>query len=285
MFSASGMNASGIEEAALRVLPAHERLDADRRGRSPASALGWKCRTISSSSIAAPQVGDQLEVLARVAVDAVVGRRRVPGVRRAWRRTSRRRRAGAASRGRRRARGRARCRRWPRPRRRSPRARAARRSPRARGSLASIAASGPSTSVISTANSSPPSRATESPARSVSVRRAPTVHSSRSPLWWPSVSLISLKRSRSIISTASCASRAASLIALVDAVVEEHAVRQFGDVDRAARRTRSRRRARAHAATSHGPAGEHDVEHGEHGEHDPHHDRVVEPRTGNLRRL
>ena len=56
------------------------------------------------------------------------------------------------------------------------------------------------TSVVSgesTPNSSPPIRATVSLARTVSRNRSATSCSSTSPAWWPSVSLISLKRSRS----------------------------------------------------------------------------------------
>ena len=53
-------------------------------------------------------------------------------------------------------------------------------------------------------NSSPPSRATVSDSRSAASRRCPTSISSASPAAWPSESLISLKRSRSITTTASC---------------------------------------------------------------------------------
>ncbi len=68
--------------------------------------------------------------------------------------------------------------------------------------------------VTSTANSSPPSRAIESPSRSASWRRRLTSRSSRSPLAWPRVSLTSLKRSRSIMNTASSLpSRAAAEMA------------------------------------------------------------------------
>ncbi len=49
-----------------------------------------------------------------------------------------------------------------------------------------------------TANSSPPSRATVSVARTHAVSRAATRFSSSSPTWWPSESLIVLKRSRSM---------------------------------------------------------------------------------------
>ena len=46
----------------------------------------------------------------------------------------------------------------------------------------------------STANSSPPSRATTSPGRTLWVSRWPTICSSRSPTGWPRVSLTSLNR-------------------------------------------------------------------------------------------
>src|SRR5205823_4836777 len=52
------------------------------------------------------------------------------------------------------------------------------------------------------ANSSPPRRATVSPPRSTLCRREPMRWSSRSPLWWPSVSFTSLNRSRSMSITA-----------------------------------------------------------------------------------
>ena len=60
----------GVEEAALRVLPAHERLDAGTRpGRQV--GLGLEVQDELVLVDRAPQVGDQLEVLARVAVGAV----------------------------------------------------------------------------------------------------------------------------------------------------------------------------------------------------------------------
>ena len=64
---------------------------------------------------------------------------------------------------------------------------------------ASAAVSTPSTS---TANSSPPRRATVSPARRVRSRRREIWMSSWSPARWPSESLTTLKRSRSRKSTA-----------------------------------------------------------------------------------
>ena len=69
------------------------------------------------------------------------------------------------------------------------------------------------------ANSSPPRRATSSPSRSTVRRRLPTRSITRSPLKWPSESLISLNRSRSISNTATMppggqSARARSVIAL-----------------------------------------------------------------------
>src|SRR5476651_1114425 len=57
--------------------------------------------------------------------------------------------------------------------------------------------SAPPMSVRMMTNSSPPCRLTVSTARTHLTSRAATSLSSRSPTWWPSVSLISLKRSRS----------------------------------------------------------------------------------------
>ena len=51
---------------------------------------------------------------------------------------------------------------------------------------------------MSTANSSPPSRASRSLSRTSRPSRTAISCSSRSPWWWPSVSLTSLNRSRSM---------------------------------------------------------------------------------------
>ncbi len=59
----------------------------------------------------------------------------------------------------------------------------------------------PTPEEISTANSSPPRRATTSESRSAVRTRVPTSRSARSPTGWPSVSLIALKRSMSKSST------------------------------------------------------------------------------------
>ena len=61
-----------------------------------------------------------------------------------------------------------------------------------------------------TTNSSPPRRLTVSPSRTPSASRRATDRSRPSPMWWPSESLICLKRSRSMNSTATrcCVRRA-----------------------------------------------------------------------------
>ena len=64
------------------------------------------------------------------------------------------------------------------------------------------ASAAPTTSGSRMPNSSPPRRATVSAVRSVVLRRSATSWSSTSPWWWPSVSLTSLKWSRSMIITA-----------------------------------------------------------------------------------
>ena len=66
--------------------------------------------------------------------------------------------------------------------------------------------SGRPASSSSTANSSPPRRATESPSRTQPSRRSATVFSSSSPAAWPKRSFTDLKPSRSRNSTAICRS-------------------------------------------------------------------------------
>jgi len=68
------------------------------------------------------------------------------------------------------------------------------------------AASADSRSGSTTANSSPPSRATVSPARRQCCMRVPIARSSSSPEPWPSVSFTRLKRSRSTKSSPTCQS-------------------------------------------------------------------------------
>mmetsp|Transcript_41310 Transcript_41310/g.100812 ORF Transcript_41310/g.100812 Transcript_41310/m.100812 type:complete len:213 (+) Transcript_41310:2-640(+) len=67
----------------------------------------------------------------------------------------------------------------------------------ARSSSASTAAAAAGVWGSSTANSSPPTRATESSLRKLLASRPPTAWSTASPAAWPSVSLIRLKWSRS----------------------------------------------------------------------------------------
>ena len=71
-------------------------------------------------------------------------------------------------------------------------------------SATSIASLGSASASISTANSSPPSRAAVSPARRQLVSRSLTTRSSASPAEWPRLSFTVLKSSRSMNSTASC---------------------------------------------------------------------------------
>ena len=89
----------------------------------------------------------------------------------------------------------------------------ARRPPQADGSSERIAVSRPSATRIasvasarssSTANSSPPSRASTSVRRSRLRSAVPTLAIRSSPAEWPSESLMYLKLSRSIASTAAC---------------------------------------------------------------------------------
>ena len=65
-----------------------------------------------------------------------------------------------------------------------------------------------------TQNSSPPKRATVSPGRSTSIRRVASMHRSSSPALWPSESLTSLKRSRSMNSTATDVRRRAAWLSV-----------------------------------------------------------------------
>ncbi len=73
-------------------------------------------------------------------------------------------------------------------------------SPIAASSLLAIDASpaAPASPSTMTTNSSPPRRATRSFSRTASRRRCAIALSSSSPALWPSVSLIVLKRSRSM---------------------------------------------------------------------------------------
>ena len=148
----------------------------------------------------------------------------------AWPRTSRRRRAGAARARPRRAWGRARCRRW---RRCARGCRRPRRAPRARRAAAgpAVLADASSPGWRTTANSSPPSRASVSSSRSSACSRGPIWRSTSSPAWWPSVSLSSLKPSRSTSSSASSSPRTrARLDRRVQRVDEVAAVAEAGEV-------------------------------------------------------
>ena len=82
-----------------------------------------------------------------------------------------------------------------------------------------------STSRARIANSSPPSRATVSSARSALRRRSPQICSSRSPAAWPSESLTCLKSSRSRKATTAGSPRGQRL---GDALLEQRAVGEAG---------------------------------------------------------
>ena len=97
---------------------------------------------------------------------------------------------------------------------------------RSRRPAALADASSPGSST--TANSSPPSRASVSPGRSASCRRGPIWRRTSSPAWWPSVSLSSLKPSRSISSSAT--SPSASAIASPSRCQQMAAVAEPGQV-------------------------------------------------------
>ena len=234
--SASGMNSSGRQQAALGVLPAHQRLDADDRAgreRRPSAGSG---ATSSPSLDRAAQLADAAPAargLWSVALGVVD---RDAGCGAPWPRTSRRRRCCSsvvdvvAVR-----RGRARCRCWRSTssvdavdverllaapsRSRSATATRRRRVGDARQQHGELVAAEPGDRVAV--------------AQRRAAAAAPTCCSSRSPSWWPSVSLISLKRSRSISSTASRLAVARPRgERLLDAVVE--AAR--GSAGRSARR-------------------------------------------------
>ena len=220
----------GRDHAADGVRPAHERLDAG----DPVAAeveLGLEV---------------QRQVVARrprrAARRSAAGARGCAGRARArrtrcpsggaWPGTSRRRRAGAASRRRGRARGSsatpmlaAICSSMPST---------VKRSDERRGDPLAGALGGAARRAAATANSSPPSRATWSPARSAVRIRGPSWASTRSPAWWPSVSLSSLKWSRSITSSASEPSVGARAVdRAAQLAVEPAAVREPGQLVRA----------------------------------------------------
>ena len=187
------------QQPAPRVRPAHQRLDAAHRRRS-------RSRPSAGSAGRAGRRRARRAARRAARAGAARGGRARAGRPRgrcacAWPRTSRRRRAAAArarprrARGRARSRSRRRCARGSR-RRANERSSAARR--RRPAALADASSPGSST----TANSSPPSRASVSPGRSASPSRGPIWLRTSSPAWWPSVSLSSLKPSRSISSSA-----------------------------------------------------------------------------------
>ena len=242
-------------EPALGVTPAHERLDAVRPAPVQVD-LGLEDERELALVHRAAQAGHELE---RVGAAARSGRRLAPGAR-PWPRTSRRRRPAAASRRPRRRRG---CVAMPTD---APISRSTPETENVRCSASRIfsatsAGAGGRASGSSTANSSPPSRATVSLERRTALIRGPIWRSSSSPWWWPSVSLTSLNRSRSSsITTGRRAVAARGDERALDAVGEERAVRQAGQ-DVVQRLAAGRRAARAEAERgSHGDGDGHEDE-------------------------
>src|SRR5471032_2380275 len=91
-----------------------------------------------------------------------------------------------------------------------------------------LASSGVTLPEVTTMNSSPPRRAMVSTSRSSSCRRRATACSSRSPVWWPWVSFIFLKWSRSMNSTAAAPPLRRVCQQQVEAQVQRQAVVQAG---------------------------------------------------------
>ena len=192
-------------------VPAHERLEPLDAARSRSETFGWKCMTSSRVVDRRAQVGDELQALGR-AVVALGGVELHAAAARAWPGTSRRRRGAAASRRRRRARA--------RRRRRCSRARrAACPSPLTNGSAIArrracrrrvIAVAG-RRDVAQHDRELVAAEARDGVglAQRAAQARRRRACSSSSPSWWPSVSLISLKRSRSSSITATVRALAA----------------------------------------------------------------------------
>ena len=197
-----GDEIAGRNQPARRMAPADQRLGADDACRSPArAAAGSRART---GPLPAPRAArSRARPGAAPRRSSRLRRRRTGGGRSASPGTSRGRRGAAAAprRGRRRGRGRCRC---------SPtRTRPASRSENGFDSVSiaflatSAASAGRRSSVSTTANSSPPSRATRSDLRTHSRRRVAASASRASPAACPAVSFTAAKPSRSTNSTAS----------------------------------------------------------------------------------
>ena len=195
---------AGAEEAPLRMLPAHQRLDAPH-GARPDVGLRLVVQHQLAGLERAVQIADERQPFAAVAVALAAGRPR-DRCASASPRTSRRRRAGAARA--RRANGAGRCAMptlasmWTRMPPTSNDCSSAERS-RSPAALAVVSSPG----IRTTANSSPPSRASVSSSRSSELSRGPIWRSTWSPAWWPSVSLSSLNPSRSTSRSASSSLR------------------------------------------------------------------------------
>ena len=221
-----GQEVARGEQAALRVLPAHERLDADARGRRQAH-LGLVVDARAGRVDRGAQVAEQRS---RSRLErSRSGRRPRARCGAPWRGTSRRRRAASASASAAPCAGRCATpmlastlqRRGRRPRS-AGRARS-RRAAATRERLVAVARRS------STANSSPPRRASRSPPRDRVLQARADRRSSRSPAWWPSESLTSLKPSRSISMRRGGRARRAQ-DRVVEPVVEQAPVRQPGQL-------------------------------------------------------
>ena len=189
---------AGRDQAVRRMMPAQQRLDADHAPRSARNrAADRRPRTDRR-----PRAPPQLRLDLAAALDGEVhllARRCGSGCGpRAWRDRARCRPCAPARRGR--------CRLPARSRRRSRRRR--RRSCRGARTGCATACDDPlaqrrrrrrrrATPVCTMANSSPPSRATQSAPRTRPVSRRASSRIRSSPAGWPSVSLMFLKRSRS----------------------------------------------------------------------------------------
>ena len=214
---------AGREQAARRVLPAHERLDADHRAGAQRDL-----RLVVQDELVlvdrAAQLGEQRERAraSRGRGGVVVVDRAARG--RAWPRTSPRRRAAASARRRSVHRGRARRRRSASSSTATPRSR---RAARARAARAATSATTPRSGRRQQDGELVAAEARQRVAargRRARAARRPRCSSS-SPWSWPSVSLTSLKRSRSISSSAAVAVAASTRS---PRAVQQRAVRQAG---------------------------------------------------------
>ena len=219
-----------LQQAQARVLPAHQRLEAAlAAGRQV--ELGLVVQASWRSRMAPVELGDHGQALGRVLVERAVvdARARRPC---AWPRTWRRRRCAAARGCRRRRPGRRRCPGWRRSAAACLRSGTARAAPPALRRASACARSGVGRRPAAAARTRRRRAGTSTPGSSPSAGRSrgPICCSSLSPTWWPRVSLISLKRSRSSsISAAPGAVRSRPASTCGEFAVQEHAVGQAGE--------------------------------------------------------